>query len=88
MNSNEGELIEQDGKRYSRISAEKAFRIRFDVQLYYYCRPEQSIRRDYDTPGSYRRAFSEDPQEPAQGKDSETSDSEQDDDEQWLTPGM
>lgn len=57
----EGELIEQDGKRYSRIPADEAFRIRFDVQLYYYHLPDDRIWRDYDTPESYRRAFSEDP---------------------------
>ena len=61
MSSNEGGLVEQDGKRYSRIPGDEAFRIRFDVQLYYYLRADDRILRDYDTPESYRRAFSEDP---------------------------
>lgn len=43
-------------------------------------------RQPHEAPDDPARE--EDPQEPAQGKDSETTDSEQDDDEQWLTPGM
>lgn len=57
----EGGTVEYDGAWYKRISGDEAYRIRFDIQLYI-CNPEeQGVRADYDTPESYRREVSWDP---------------------------
>jgi len=58
--ANSEDVITQEGKRYSRIPADEAFRIRFDVQLYYVLLPSSRVLRDFDTPESYRRKSSED----------------------------